>query len=83
MTSAIRRGEPQHALIRYQQALDLARAVHSPLNEAHALEGIGRCAAAAGEAATATTNLTEALKIYQRIGASEAITLAAELDVAG
>ena len=76
-------GEPQHALTRHQRALDLARAVHSPLNEAHALEGIGRCAAASGEAVTATANLAEALEIYQRIGASEAMSLAAELDVAG
>jgi tetratricopeptide (TPR) repeat protein len=75
-------GQPHHALTRHQHALDLARAVHSPQNEARALEGIGRCAAAAGQAATAATNLAEALKIYQRIGASEAATLAAELDVA-
>ena len=75
-------GEPRHALTRHQRALDLARAVHSPQNEAHALEGIGRCAAAAGETSTAATNLAEALKIYQRVGASEATTLAAELDVA-
>jgi len=72
-------GEPQHALARHQRALDLARAVQSPQNEAQALEGIGRCAVAAGDEATATANLAEALRIYQRIGASEATTLAAEL----
>jgi tetratricopeptide (TPR) repeat protein len=76
-------GEPQHALARHQRALGLARSVHSPQNEARALEGIGRCAAAAGQAAAAATSLAGALEIYQRIGAYEATTLAAELDAAG
>ena len=63
----------------YQRALELARAVDSPLEQAHAFEGIGRCALDKGDTATAVTQLRQALEIYQRIGAAEATQLATEL----
>ena len=37
----------------HRQALDLARQIGSPLDEAHALAGLGRCARAAGRTADA------------------------------
>ena len=61
-------------MIPIKQALRLARQVSSPLDEAHALEGIARCQAHANTQA-AITSLQEAVTIYQRIGAAE--TLAA------
>ena len=63
---------PQEALAVYRQALQLARQIHSPLYEARALEGAARCTARAGEQAAARTGLSEAIAIYQRIGAAEA-----------
>ena len=70
---------PQEALALYRQALQLARQVHSPLEEARALEGAARCAARAGDQAAALTDLSEAIAIYQRIGAAEAGTATAYL----
>src|ERR1035437_9118211 len=67
---------PQKALAVYRQALQLARQIHSPLDEARALEGAARCMACTGDQAAA---LTEAIAIYQRIGAAEAVTATAYL----
>jgi tetratricopeptide (TPR) repeat protein len=64
----------------HQQALDLARQIGSPLNEAHALAGLGRCALAAGRTAEAETGLRQALEIFRRIGTAEAADVRAELD---
>jgi tetratricopeptide (TPR) repeat protein len=64
----------------HRQALDLARAIDSSWDEAHALAGLGRCALAAGRAARARTLLGQALEIFLRTGAAEAPGLAAELD---
>jgi tetratricopeptide (TPR) repeat protein len=69
-------GEPCQALDRYRQALELARAVPNPLEEAHALAGAGRCAVALG-LPTAPASFRLALEIFQRIGAAEATELAA------
>ncbi|MFJ2345220.1 ATP-binding protein [Streptomyces antimycoticus] len=68
-----RSGQPRRALDTYQQALLLARQVRSPLDEAHALEGIARCQAPTDTRA-AITSLREAVAIYQRIGAAETAT---------
>lgn len=62
-------GRHQHA-----QALSLARAVHSALEEARALEGIGRCDLRQGRHDPTDTHLRQALTIYRRIGAGEALT---------
>jgi len=59
--------------------LDLARAVASAWDEAHALAGLGRCALAAGHAAQAAALLRQALEIFQRIGAAEAGDVSREL----
>ena len=64
----------------HQQALDLARAIASSWDEAHALAGLGRCALAAGHATQAGVLLRQALEIFQQIGAAEAPDLLAELD---
>ena len=63
----------------HQQALDLARAIASSWDEAHALAGLGRCALAAGHATQAEILLRQALGIFQRTGAAEADGVAREL----
>lgn len=63
----------------YQQALELARAIASMWDEAHALAGLGRCAMADGDATQAET-LRQALEIFQEIGAAEAPGVLAEVD---
>jgi tetratricopeptide (TPR) repeat protein len=63
----------------HRQALDLARAIASSWDEAHALAGLGRCALAAGHATQAVALLRQALEIFQRIGAAEAGDVSREL----
>ena len=63
----------------HRQALDLARVIDSPSDEAHALVGLGRCALAAGHATQAAVVLRQALDIFQRIGAAGANDVAREL----
>ena len=53
----------------HNQALAIARDVGAPLEEARALEGIGRCHLQDGHDQEGTTQLEQALAIYQRIGA--------------
>ncbi|MEV8063869.1 tetratricopeptide repeat protein [Streptomyces antimycoticus] len=65
--------EKERALGIYQQALLLACQVRSPLEEAHALEGIARCQVRTGMR-TAINSLREAVSIYRRIGAAETPT---------
>jgi tetratricopeptide (TPR) repeat protein len=74
------RGDLGQARACHQQALDTARQLGRVLDEAHALAGLGRCALAAGSAADAQGQLRQALAIFQRIGAPEAIGVSAELD---
>jgi len=62
----------QQALALFQQALQLAREVNSPLNEARALDGAARYKERAGQRTAALADLREAVAIYQRIGAAEA-----------
>lgn len=73
-------GELARAEECHREALDLARAIDSPADEAQALAGLGRCATAAGDAAAGEALLGQALEIFRRIGAAEASALAAELD---
>lgn len=70
------------ARLDYQQALQLARRITSPWDEAHALVGLGRCAKADGDTPTASGLLTQAHRIFHRIGAAaEAADVAAERDL--
>ena len=64
----------------HQQALELARAIASSWDEAHALAGLGRGAMAAGHADQAACLLRQALEIFQRIGAAEAADVSTELE---
>ena len=64
----------------HRQALTRARDVESQLDEARALEGLGRCALAAGRTADALAMLTEAHAIFMRMGIAEASTITALLN---
>ena len=63
---------PQRALVVYRQALDVARQAMSPLDEAHALEGIVR----SSDHHAALADLRQAVSIYRRIGVPEATSAA-------
>ena len=54
------------------QALSIARDINLPVEEARALEGIGRCHIQEGNPGQGAADLRRALEIYQRIGAPEA-----------
>ncbi|MGW6494376.1 ATP-binding protein [Nonomuraea angiospora] len=71
----------QEAFVAYRQALQLARKVQSPLDEAHALEGAAQCLTRSGQQQAALVELRLAVAIYQRIGAAEAISAAEHLTV--
>jgi Tetratricopeptide repeat len=73
-------GEPAQATDCHQQALELARAISSSWDEAHALAGLGRCALGSGDTAQARLLLLEALGLFQQIGAAEVAEVQAELD---
>ena len=75
------REDPGRARECYQQALRLARAIASSWDEADALAGMGRCAISIGDTAGAQIQLRQAREIFQRIGAAEAASVAAELEV--
>jgi len=64
----------------HQQVLELAHAIDSSWDEAHALAGLGRCALASDRATKAEALLRQALEIFQRIGAAEAAYVSVELD---
>ncbi|HEV2636557.1 MAG TPA: BTAD domain-containing putative transcriptional regulator [Actinocrinis sp.] len=70
---------PDQALVHFRQALELARAVRSPLDEARALDGIARCDDRLGKHPSAVAHLDQALAVYRRIGAAEAEAAAAQL----
>jgi tetratricopeptide (TPR) repeat protein len=73
-------GELGRALACHQEALDLAREIRSSWDEAHALAGLGRCELDAGHTPDGKIGLSRARDIFQRIGAAEATTIAAELN---
>lgn len=64
--------EPAEAREHFQRALDLARGIHCPLEEARALEGVGRCDLAVDEPARAEGVLRTAVIVYRRLGVSSA-----------
>jgi tetratricopeptide (TPR) repeat protein len=72
-------GDTSQAMTQYEAARRLALAAHSPLEEAHALEGMARCALRQENQDGAGALLREALAIYQRIGAPEVVRTAAQL----
>ena len=72
-------GSPEPARVCHVQALHLAREVESPLDEARALAGIGRCAVATG-VIDGIADMRCALEIFQRLGEAEGTESAAELD---
>jgi tetratricopeptide (TPR) repeat protein len=78
---ALRRaqGKLDQAKANHVEALNLARDIRSPWDEAEALAGLGRCSKAAGETQDALTQLRQALEIHSRLGAVEAVEVAAEL----
>jgi tetratricopeptide (TPR) repeat protein len=65
--------DPPAAQERFRSALQLAKEIECPLEEARALEGLGRCGTALGTAEEAATSLQEAAAVYQRLGAAEAV----------
>lgn len=65
---------PQQALVPYRKALDIARQMKNPLDEAQALEGIAQCQLLTGQRDTANTTLREAMTIYERLGIAEGRT---------
>jgi Tfp pilus assembly protein PilF len=58
--------------VHYGQALAIAVGVGSPIEEARALEGIGRCQLRSGREREAITLLSQSLAIYDRIGSPNA-----------
>jgi DNA-binding SARP family transcriptional activator/tetratricopeptide (TPR) repeat protein len=70
---------PDEAVALYRKGLILARQAESRLDEAHALAGAARCAARTGDRPSALADLREAVAIYRRIGAAEAVGAATEL----
>jgi tetratricopeptide (TPR) repeat protein len=60
------------ALSHHIQALSIAREINAPIQEARALEGIGRCRIREGNPGQGAAYLREALAIYRRIGAPQA-----------
>jgi hypothetical protein len=69
---ASRTGASQQALDHHGQALDVAREMGTPLEEARALEGIGPCHLQDGHTRDGAARLQEALTIYQRTAAPAA-----------
>ena len=65
-------GEFAEAEAFHHQSLDLARAIGTAWEEARALAGLGRCAAAVGHTKQARALLQEAYVIFQRIGTADA-----------
>lgn len=64
-----------NALSYHKQALALARNIGAQLEEAHALEGIGRCLAQDRYTAEGLAHLREALALYETLGVPQAQTV--------
>jgi Tfp pilus assembly protein PilF len=56
----------------FTKALVIARDIDTPVEEARALEGIGRCHVREGNPGQGAADLRQALDIYRRSGAPEA-----------
>ncbi|MFI0486633.1 tetratricopeptide repeat protein [Actinomadura sp. 9N215] len=70
---------PHAAAAVFEQAFTLARRVQSPLDEAHALDGLAHCADHIGDRPTAVARMREAVALYQRLGSTETDQAAAYL----
>ncbi|OLF09249.1 ATP-binding protein [Actinophytocola xanthii] len=68
------RNDPVAAMDRYRAALSLARLAFSPLEEARALEGLGRCARLLGDDDAAYAHRRAAGAIYRRTGLDSDVT---------
>jgi tetratricopeptide (TPR) repeat protein/transcriptional regulator with XRE-family HTH domain len=71
--------DPSRARDNYQHALQVARTITVPLEEARAMEGISRCDLHDGQPDQAVAHLRQALMIYQRLGSPAAKTVEALL----
>lgn len=78
-TLLLQRGRPRQARMKFEAALSVARSVASSLEEARALDGIGLCALRLRDVETAVEYLGRALRIYEQIGAPEAVSAAANI----
>ncbi|MGA4837846.1 ATP-binding protein [Streptomyces sp. G45] len=74
-----RSGREREALTAFDTALRLARETHSPLDEAHALEGSARCRVRLGDRAAGVAELRRAVGLYERLRVAEAGAAAAYL----
>jgi hypothetical protein len=63
----------------FAQALSITRDINTPVEEARALEGIGRCHIQEGSPSQGAAHIRQALAIYRRIGAPEAQRVEATL----
>jgi hypothetical protein len=66
------RGNLPAATSLFRRAADMVVNLDSPRDHAAAVNGLGRCALAAGDAVAAADWLCEALEIYERIDAAAA-----------
>jgi tetratricopeptide (TPR) repeat protein len=64
-------GKPDQARPHYEQALEIARKIRTPLEEARALKGLARCATATDDPQSALTLSRRATEIYAQTGAAE------------
>ena len=69
--------EDADAIVQHRNALRLARDIRCPLEEARALEGIGRCLEWTAAPTGGRPELQEALAVYERLGAPDASRLRA------
>jgi tetratricopeptide (TPR) repeat protein/transcriptional regulator with XRE-family HTH domain len=63
--------DPIRARDSYERALLICRGITAPLEEARALEGLGRCDLRDGQPSQATDRLRQALSIYRRLGSPD------------
>lgn len=77
------RGRLGQAEAAHREALEVARAIDSTWDEAHAWAGLGRCAQAGHRLSDARTCLERAQQAFRRIEADELPGIMAELDALG
>lgn len=77
---ALESGTPSEARDFFQQAQVIAVEIASPLRQASALDGIGRCDLRIGNIGAGAAALGAALAIYQRLGSARAAVVARTLD---
>jgi hypothetical protein len=65
---ASRTADTEQSAVHYSQALAIACDISAPLEEARALEGLGRADLQAGDTGHAVPRLRQALAIYRRLG---------------